>query len=68
MAIGTNAELPVIQVDKSTAEDKRIAIFVKDIENCKSIKTLKLLHGMINDSILIKNAYFKKEAELIKNK
>jgi len=63
--IGPSTDLPVIQVQKETAEDRRIAQFVKDIENCKTIRVLETFSGMIGDSILIKNAYEKKRLSLI---
>jgi hypothetical protein len=59
-----SVELPVIQVSKETAEDRRIAQFVKDIEGCKTLKTLRLFKNMIEDSMAIKNAYFKRENQL----
>ncbi len=62
--IDANGELPIIQVEKETAEDRRIAAHVKDIENCKTLKTLELFRGMLGDSISIKNAFNKRQAEL----
>jgi len=62
--IDANGELPVIQVEKETAEDRRIAAHVKDIENCKTLKTLELFKGMLGDSILIKKAFEKKLHQL----
>jgi hypothetical protein len=56
----TQGELPVIQVEKETAEDRRIAQFVKDIEGCMTLKTLGVYYNMREDSILIKNAYDKR--------
>jgi len=60
-------ELPVIQVEKETAEDRRIAAHVKDIENCKTLKTLELFRGMLGDSILIKKAFERKQEQLTLN-
>jgi len=63
--IGPTGEMPVIQVQKEAAEDRRIGLFSKDIESCTDLQVLDSYRLLIKDNLLLQPIYDKRRAELV---